>query len=154
MEEVSPVSSVSDQRKAGEQAKAVRVAAAELDGYLRSTAAGQPEVKLVLAGPGGDQVLAVPRGAVELFVEILEALGDGQEPSVVPMVKEVGTGEVASLLGVSRQYVVRLLDDGRLPCRRVGNRRRVRLGDALRYLREDNRRRADRLRAMAESGTL
>ena len=69
------------------------------------------------------------------------------------MAKELSTGEIASLLGVSRQYVVRLIDDGRLPCRRVGNRRRVRSDEALRYLREDNRRRAQRLRdEMDETG--
>ncbi|MGH9116699.1 MAG: excisionase family DNA-binding protein [Acidimicrobiales bacterium] len=83
------------------------------------------------------------------LVEVLEALGDGREPSVVPMAKELSTGEVASLLGVSRQYTVRLLDDGRLPYRRVGNRRRVQLRDALAYMREDNRRRVDGLREAA-----
>lgn len=84
-------------------------------------------------------------------MELLEALGWGRQPSVVPMAKELSTGELASLLGVSRQYAVRLLDEGRLPFRRVGNRRRVRLSDAVRYLREDDRRRAASLAEVAEA---
>jgi excisionase family DNA binding protein len=72
---------------------------------------------------------------------------------VVPSDRELTTGDVASLLGVSRQYAVRLVDDGRLPSHRVGNRRRVFLTDALAYLRSDDQRRARRLRqVMAEGG--
>jgi excisionase family DNA binding protein len=107
---------------------------------------GEDDVKVVLVDAVGERSLVVPRVALDRTVEILNSLGDGQEPSVLPMAKELSTGEVASLLGVSRQYVVRLIDDGRLPCRKLGNRRRVRVDEALRYLREDTGRRAQRLR--------
>jgi len=147
------MASVAEQRKAVERARVAVAAAADLSSYLLSTGEGEQDMKLVVAGPGGDRVFAVPRVAVERLVEVLEALGDGQEPSVVPMMKELSTGDVASLLGVSRQYVVRLIDEGRLPCRRVGNRRRVRLDEALRYLREDNQRRAGRLRELAPTAS-
>jgi excisionase family DNA binding protein len=147
------MASVAEQRKAVERARVAVVAAADLNSYLLSTEEGEQDMKLVVAGPGGDRVFAVPRAAVQRLVEVLEALGDGQEPSVVPMMKELSTGDVASLLGVSRQYVVRLIDEGRLPCRRVGNRRRVRLDEALRYLREDNQRRAGRLRELAPTAS-
>jgi excisionase family DNA binding protein len=50
---------------------------------------------------------------------------------------------------VSRQYVARLLDQGKMPFRRVGNRRRILVGDALAYLREDKRRRVERLGELA-----
>jgi excisionase family DNA binding protein len=70
------------------------------------------------------------------------------------MAKELSSGELASLLGVSRQYAVRLLDEGRLPFRRVGNRRRVRLSDAVCYLREDDRRRSDRLAEVAQANLM
>ncbi|MGH9165701.1 MAG: helix-turn-helix domain-containing protein [Acidimicrobiales bacterium] len=128
-------------------------AAADLNSYLLSTGEGEQDMKLVVPGPGGDRVFAVPRVAVQRLVEVLEALGDGHEPSVVPTMKELSTGDVASLLGVSRQYVVRLIDEGRLPCRRVGNRRRVRLDEALRYLRDDNQRRAGRSRELAPTAS-
>lgn len=140
---------VSEQRTAIERARLARVAASELESFLRE--GDEPELKLAVAGRNGDRTVVVSRNAIEMLTEILEALGQGREPSVVPMAKELSTGEVAGLLGVSRQYAVRLLDEGRIPFRRVGNRRRVRMSDALRYLREDNRRRTERLAEMADA---
>jgi excisionase family DNA binding protein len=136
-----------EQRRDIERARAARGAAGDLDRYLAGFTANDDEVKMVL--PDGGPMMVVPRRALELLVEILEAFGDGQDPSVLPMAKELSSGELAGLLGVSRQYAVRLLDDGRIPYRRVGNRRRVLVGDALRYLRDDNRRRVERFRDQA-----
>jgi excisionase family DNA binding protein len=42
----------------------------------------------------------------------------------------LSTGEVAKLLGVSRQHVVNLVDRGDLPSTRVGTHRRIRRADA------------------------
>ena len=148
-ERTIPLATVSEQRTAIERARLAGAAASELESFLREDA--DRELKLTVAGRNGDRTVVVPRSAVEMLTEILEALGQGREPNVVPMAKELSTGEVAGLLGVSRQYAVRLLDEGRIPFRRVGNRRRVRLSDALRYLREDNRRRAERLGEMADA---
>lgn len=140
--------SVAEQRRAIDRARTAQAAATDFERVLEQSA-GDAEVKIVVAGVGGDRVVVVPRAGIEALVEVLEALGDGREPSVVPMAKELSTGEVAGLLGVSRQYTVRLLDEGRIPYRRVGNRRRVQLRDALRYLREDDRRRRSGLRDVA-----
>jgi excisionase family DNA binding protein len=147
------VASVQEQREQLQRAKTARSAAIELQDYLDSLPPRESEVKVILAGGSGERSFVLPRAALDRTIEVLKSLGDGQAPSVLPMVKELSTGDVASLLGVSRQYVVRLIDDGRLPSRKVGNRRRVRVDEALRYLREDNRRRAQRLRdEMAETG--
>lgn len=143
------MTSIPEQRAAIQRAELARLAASELESFLQAD--DDEELKITVAGRSGDQVVTVPRSAVGMLVEILEALSWGREPSVVPMAKELSTGELASLLGVSRQYAVRLLDEGRLPFRRVGNRRRVRLDDAVRYLREDDRRRAASLAEIAEA---
>ena len=131
----------SEQRREIDRARVARVAARELEEFLRS---GDPnaDVKVMLEG---ERRVVVPRRALALLAEALDALGDGQDPSVLPMAKELSTADVASLLGVSRQYVARLLDQGKIPFRRVGNRRRILVGDALAYLREDKRRRVGRL---------
>lgn len=139
------MASVQEQRRQLQRARDAKYAAEELMVVLDALPPSEADVKVSLPGPAGDRTVAVPRVALERLSEVLESLGDGQEPSVLPMAKELSTGEVANLLGVSRQYVVRLIDDGRLPCRMVGNRRRVRVDEALRYLRVDNRRRARRL---------
>ncbi len=140
------MTSVQEQRRQLQRAREAKTAADDLTVVLDALPTSDADVKVSVPSPSGDRVVAVPRVALDRLVEVLESLGDGQEPSVLPMAKELSTGEVANLLGVSRQYVVRLIDDGRVPCRMVGNRRRVRVDEALRYLRDDNRRRAQRLR--------
>jgi excisionase family DNA binding protein len=146
------MSSVKEQRDQLRQAASARSAAAELRGHLGSMPPGQIEVKVTLAGASAAPACVVPRVALDRMVEVLEAIGDGHEPCVVPSDRELSTGDVASLLGVSRQYAVRLVDDGRLPSRRVGNRRKVSLTDALAYLRSDDVRRARRLRQVMAGG--
>jgi excisionase family DNA binding protein len=147
------MSSLKDQRDQLRQAASARSAAVELRHHLDAVPAGQTEIKMSLAGASSEPRFVVPRSALDRLVEILDAIGDGHEPCVVPSDRELSTGDVASLLGVSRQYAVRLVDDGRLPSRRVGNRRRVSLTDALAYLRRDDLRRSRRLRqVMVEGG--
>ena len=43
------------------------------------------------------------------------------------------TQQVARLLGVSRPFVVKLIDDGKLPGHKVGTHRRVYTRDAIEY---------------------
>ena len=63
------------------------------------------------------------------------------------------TQAAAERLNVSRQYVVRLVDQGALPSIKVGTHRRLRLADVLAYKtqRDSDRDVAlDRLAAMSE----
>lgn len=140
----------SPERVVADRARVARSAAGELSDLLAGVG-DDVDVKVTVTGRDGERALSLPRAAVESLVEVLEALGNGREPSVVPTNAELSTGEVAGLLGVSRQYAVRLLDDGRLPFRRVGNRRRVPLRAVLAYLREDDRRRVGGLRELADA---
>lgn len=132
-----------------DQARLARNSASELEQLVGESSAA--EWKVVVSSPTGDRALVLPRSALERLTEVLAALGDGKEPSVVPMATDLSTGELAGLLGVSRQYAVRLLDDDRMPSRRVGNRRRVALADALSFLRCDDKRRKEALRDLAGS---
>lgn len=65
--------------------------------------------------------------------------------AVVPISQELTTQQAADLLNVSRQYLVRLVDEGKLPCVRTGSHRRLLLEDVLRYKAERDREREDTL---------
>jgi excisionase family DNA binding protein len=84
---------------------------------------------------------------------VVEVLARGDAVTVVPIERNVTTQQAADLLNVSRQYLVRLLDEGRMPSTRAGKHRRVRVEDVLRFkeTRDDARAGAlDELTAMTE----
>ena len=95
----------------------------------------------------------VPREVFELFLQLLTELAQGRAVTIVPGNKEVTTQEAADLLNVSRPYFVQLLEEGRIPFRKVGTRRRVRFEDLMTFKNRDDaarRKVADALAKEAE----
>ena len=84
--------------------------------------------------PGGEKSeLALPGVTLSLLSSILRELGHGKNVVVLATDTEVTTQQAADFLKVSRPYFVKLLEEGKIPFRLVGPRRRVLLGDLLRY---------------------
>ena len=105
-----------------------------------------------LIGPDGER-LDLPDSLLRVLREAVEALATGGAVQIIPIHSELTTQQAAQLLNVSRQYLVRLLDQGDLPYHKVGTHRRIRLDDVLNYrLMRDTERRArlDRLTQMSQ----
>ena len=52
---------------------------------------------------------------------------------------EISTTEAAKILNVSRPFVAKLMDEGRIPCRKVGSHRRVKYEDVIAFKQKDDR---------------
>ena len=63
-----------------------------------------------LAGPKGERI-AIPESVFYVLARVAEVLARGDAVTVVPTEKEITTQQAADLLNVSRQYLVRLLDE-------------------------------------------
>ena len=130
--------SVPDEGTVAQAAEAVDI----LERFLRHqrTSDGMT-VKLV--ADDTDATVTVPSEALRLLVDVLAQIANGNAVTVAPVHAELTTQQAADLLNVSRPYLVKLLEHGEIPHRRVGNRRRVQLADLITYKRVDDAKRAE-----------
>ncbi len=99
-------------------------------------------------GMADEESVQIPAQAVRLLREMLDQMARGNTVALTPVHAELTTRQAADLLQVSRTFLVRLLDEGRIPCRKVGAHRRVRTDDILAYRRATESRRRNALDTM------
>lgn len=112
----------------------------------------------MLLGPDGEQI-PLPMAAYDVLRQVVSAMERGEAVSVEPIDRQLTTQQAASLLGVSRSTLLRLLDEDELPFERLGEsrHRRLRLHDVLAYRdrkRADRRTRLDELTRQADEDGL
>jgi excisionase family DNA binding protein len=80
-----------------------------------------------------DEPLELPAGAVTLLMDILGAMASGQGVTLIPEDAELTTVQAADILQVSRPFLIKLLEEGQIPYRKVGKHRRIRMEDVMNY---------------------
>lgn len=108
-----------------------------------------------LVGPDG-KTQSLPVSLYEFLVKLIADLCEGQSVAIIQNDAQLTTVEAARMLGVSRQFLVKLLEGDEIPFHMVGTHRRIYVRDVLAYkAKRDSKRRQvlDELtRAEAEDG--
>lgn len=84
---------------------------------------------------GSEETIELPGIAVRMLVDLLRQLAAGNAVTVIPIHAELTTQQAAELLGVSRPFLIKQLDDEVIPHRKVGRHRRVLFSDLMAYKR-------------------
>jgi len=90
---------------------------------------------LVLISEGGSAPYTLPPHVAAIVREILHNLAKGRPVQLEPTSDEMTPTDAAAYLNVSRPYVVKLLDEGRIPFRMVGTHHRIATADLVTYKR-------------------
>lgn len=106
-----------------------------------ASATGEP---VIVKTPSG--MIELPATAADAVRHLLTELAAGASVHVLADDAELTTQQAADLLGLSRTYLVRLVDQGTIPAHLVGTHRRLYAADVLTY----QARRAERLAAVAD----
>ena len=79
------------------------------------------------------QRMNLPDAVFRLLKDIVRNMQLGRAIVLVPENQQLTTQRAADLLGVSRPYLIKLLEGGELPYHKVGSHRRIFLKDLVAY---------------------
>lgn len=100
-------------------------------------------VKIKLESESGDIApLELPPASLRLIGQLLGLMSEGKPIVLMPQNQELTTVAAANFLNVSRPFIVKEIDAGRLAHRMVGSHRRVLLSDLVEYEEKMRARRA------------
>lgn len=88
--------------------------------------------KPALVDPEGNRT-ELPEPLFKMLVHIVEQMKQGRAIIMMPEDETFTTQAAANFLGVSRQHLVNLLEDGEIPHHKVGSHRRVYFRDLKAY---------------------
>jgi excisionase family DNA binding protein len=104
----------------------------------------------LLVAPDHATSLAIPPSVFRVLRFVVHHMSRGDAISLMPVHMQLTTQEAADLLGVSRPFLIKLLDSGKMPFTRTGKHRRIKLEDVTEYRERRDREAREALSVLAE----
>lgn len=99
-----------------------------------------------------EPAIRLPPQALRLMAQVLGAMGERKPIMLVPGRHEFTTVEAAHFLNVSRPFVIKEIEAGRLAHRMVGSHRRILYEDLVAYRNQTRERQRVALQTLADDG--
>jgi excisionase family DNA binding protein len=96
------------------------------------------------------EFISIPRKALTFLLEIISSMAEGKSITLIPSDSEISTQQAADMLNVSRPHLVKLLENGEIPFKKVGSHRRVFLQDLIEYERRLAKTREEKMQFLAK----
>jgi excisionase family DNA binding protein len=90
------------------------------------------EAEAKLIGPDGKSEI-LPNNLYSFLLRLLSDLRAGNSVTILQSRHELTTAEASKILGMSRQFLVQLLEKGEMPFHMVGTHRRLYVRDVIAY---------------------
>ena len=119
-----------------------RASSEALAPLLAENAASEAHIRFCTEGQQGVEI-TLPHSAVRILFSALQEMAKGHSVTLLPVDTELTTNQAAELMRVSRPSLIKMLDERKLPYRKIGAHRRVRYEDVLRYLETERARRKE-----------
>lgn len=114
-----------------EEIALAKLSSQELSAVIESN--GEAQKINVIDKQGNFHEVTLPAGVLNMMVEVLTQLGQGNSVSITPIHAELTTQEGADILNMSRPTFIKLLDSSVIPFSRTGNRRKVPFAAVMEY---------------------
>ena len=118
--------------------------------YLESNSSSRDKITLFLkpdTNRNFEDGIEIPSPLLKIALEIVKELVEEKETVVFAEDKELTIQEAADYLNVSRPYIIKLINEGKIAFRKVGTHRRIKFDELIKY---DNATKEQQLKGLAE----
>ena len=121
-------------------------------GFLRAAHAAirKPGSRSTSRPARGDDCIPLPEPIYRVILDAVRFLEKGEGVIILSFTQEMTTRSAADLLGVSRQYLVQLLDEDKILFHKAGTHSRIRMKDVVIYRNHRDTWRNERLNGNAK----
>ena len=129
------------------EAQIARASSEALAPLLNAAGTGRAHIHFSTEG-GQETDVSLPLPAARLLFHALQEMAKGNAVTLLPIDAELTTQQAAELMRVPLSSLIKMLDEKKIPCLKVGADRRVRTADVALYLKTERARRAEVMREL------